>query len=93
MRWKVAEAKQRFSELLRKAEKEPQLIYNRDRLVGAVIDPETLEAIRTWSAKHQRIPLAKALEELRQLASKENYKFEFPSREDRPNPILTLDEK
>jgi prevent-host-death family protein len=37
MDWKVAEAKQRFSELLREAVTEPQLIHNRSRLVAVVV--------------------------------------------------------
>lgn len=35
--WSVAEAKQGFSEMLRRAESRPQMIYRRNRLVAAVI--------------------------------------------------------
>jgi antitoxin (DNA-binding transcriptional repressor) of toxin-antitoxin stability system len=35
--WKVGEAKQQFSEVLRRSEAEPQLIYRRHRLVAAVV--------------------------------------------------------
>lgn len=35
--WTVGEAKQQFSEVLRRSEEEPQLIYRRNRLVAAII--------------------------------------------------------
>jgi antitoxin (DNA-binding transcriptional repressor) of toxin-antitoxin stability system len=35
--WNVGAAKQQFSEVLRRSQHEPQLIYRRDRLVAAVI--------------------------------------------------------
>ena len=38
MSWSIAQAKQRFSELLRQAAEAPQLIFNRERMVAAVID-------------------------------------------------------
>jgi prevent-host-death family protein len=37
MNWKIAEAKQRFSELIHAVTKEPQLIYNRNELVAVVV--------------------------------------------------------
>lgn len=40
MPWNIAQAKQRFSEIVRRAAEGPQLIYNRKRLVAAVIDAE-----------------------------------------------------
>ncbi|WP_296899130.1 type II toxin-antitoxin system prevent-host-death family antitoxin, partial [Thiohalocapsa sp.] len=49
MSWKIADAKQRFSELVRQAVAEPQLIYNRNRLVAAVIDAEDYQAFTAWS--------------------------------------------
>lgn len=37
MTWKSAQAKQNLSRLIRAASSEPQQIYNRNRLVAAVI--------------------------------------------------------
>ena len=48
MSWNIAQAKQRFSEVVRQAAEEPQLIYNRDHLVAAVIDAEDFEAFKQW---------------------------------------------
>lgn len=40
-KWKIGEAKQRFSEVVRRSESEPQLIYRRDRLVAAIVSVES----------------------------------------------------
>jgi antitoxin (DNA-binding transcriptional repressor) of toxin-antitoxin stability system len=85
--WKVADAKQRFSEVVRAAGEEPQLIFNRDRLVAAVVEPELLEEFLAWRREVDRPSLAEAFSELRRLCAEEDYTFEIPSREDRPNPF------
>ena len=40
--WTIARSKQHFSELVRACQREPQLIYNRSRLVAALVEPELL---------------------------------------------------
>ncbi len=85
MDWKVAEAKQRFSEVVRLAAEEPQLIYKRDRLVAAVIDGDTLQAFESWRQRQQQASLADAFMNLRSLAAEEHYVLEIPGRGDRPN--------
>jgi len=44
MGWSIAQAKQRLSEVVRLAAREPQPLYNRGRLVGALIDAESYQA-------------------------------------------------
>lgn len=83
MTWKVAEAKSRFSEVLRAAAGEPQLIFNRDRLVAAVIDPESYASFQRWQTR-QQMSVAERFAEYRALAEDEGYAFEEPSRRDRP---------
>lgn len=46
--WSVAEAKQRLSEVLRLSAREPQPIYNRGRLVAALVDAEAFAAFERW---------------------------------------------
>jgi prevent-host-death family protein len=48
MDWNVAQAKQHLSEVIREAAHEPQLIYNRNRPVAAVIAAEELAGYRAW---------------------------------------------
>jgi hypothetical protein len=87
MRWKVGEAKQKFSEVVRQAAEEPQLIFSRDRLVAAVVEPETFHAFEAWREGQRRVSLADAFGELRQIAEEEGYELELPSRVDRENPF------
>jgi antitoxin (DNA-binding transcriptional repressor) of toxin-antitoxin stability system len=89
MSWRIAEAKQRFSEVLRRASEEPQLILNRDRLVGAVVGPDdahALLALRNRSSSS----LADALEEGQRIFREQGYTLDIPARVDRPNPILRV---
>lgn len=87
--WGIAEAKQRFSEVVRAAEEEPQMVYNRKRRAAAVVGGETLDAFLAWREKHAGRSLAGAFAELRRLAAAEGEKvvLEVPPRRDRPNPF------
>ena len=87
MKWQIAESKQRFSELIRSAERGPQLIFNRARLVAAVIDRELYEEFVTWKATRQKKSLGEELAELRKICAEEGYRLEVPRRKDRPNPF------
>jgi prevent-host-death family protein len=84
--WKVARAKQRFSEVLRAARDEPQEILNRDRLVAAVVDGESYRAFQAWR-DHQRKPLAEAFAELRRICAEGRYRLDVGGRRDRRNPL------
>lgn len=85
MRWKVADAKQKFSDVVRQANQEPQLIYNRERLVAAVVNPGTLQVFLSWHERESRRSLADTFEDLRRLVAEEDYSLEIPVRRDRPN--------
>ncbi len=85
MRWRIAEAKRHFSELLRAASEEPQLILNRVRLVAAVVDPSTFQAYEAWRADTRRATLADSFVMLRSICAEEGYTLETVSRRDRPN--------
>ena len=90
MHWKVAEAKQRFSDLVRQAAREPQLFYNRERLVAAVVDAETFAAFQAWREQEERRSLADAFAELRQIAAEEDYTLELPPRLNRANAFVDV---
>lgn len=87
MNWKIAEAKQRFSEVVKAAEDEPQLIFNRDRLVAALVEPDTFEEFLQWRHEAERRSLADSLAELRRICAEESYTLDLPARDDRPNPF------
>ena len=88
MNWKVAEAKERFSELVRAAEEEPQWIYNRDRLVAAIVDPKLAEECVSRREDRKPQTFAEAFAELRNLLAEKPYELELPERQDRPNPFV-----
>ena len=94
MSWNIAQAKQRFSEIVRRAADGPQLIYNRKRLVAAVIDAEVYRAFKDWSEQAAGRNLADEFAELRQIMHEEGYEFALPPRSTRRNAFLeALEEK
>ena len=93
MPWSIAQAKQRFSELLRQAAEVPQLIFNRERLVAAVIDAKEYRAFREWAERTAARNLAEELAELRELMRDEGCELELPPRSTRASGFLeTLEE-
>jgi len=93
MTWKIAQAKQNLSRVIRAAATEPQQIFNRDRLVAAVISGETLAHFEAWRRERQRsMPLTEAFAELRALCAEEDYEFPEVLRQDRPNPLAGFPE-
>lgn len=82
MHWKIAEAKRNFSKLVKAAEDEPQWIYNRDKLVAAVVPAETLKAFLGWRQQQEGRTLAEAFAELRRICEEEDYTLEIPPRQE-----------
>jgi prevent-host-death family protein len=94
MPWNVAQARQRFSEIVRRAAEAPQLIYNRKRLVAAVIDAEDYRAFKEWSERAAGRSLADEFAELRQIMQEERYDFSLRSRSTRRSGFIeTLKEE
>ena len=83
MKWNVAQAKQRLSELLRKAAREPQVIAHRGRAVAAVVATDLFEEFEGWRAQRRQASLGDAFAELRQLCTEERYRLAIPRRRNR----------
>jgi prevent-host-death family protein len=93
MNWKIAEAKQRFSEVVRETAEGPQLIYNRDRLVAVIVDAEEYGDFEAWKEKGKDPSMAESIAEIRRICAEEGYDLEVPERRDRPNEFAAaLDE-
>jgi prevent-host-death family protein len=88
MHWRVAEAKERFSEMLRAANEEPQLILNRNRVVAAVVDADTFREFDAWRQKESRRTMGDDFEELRRICAEEDYVLEVPPRRNRANAFV-----
>jgi antitoxin (DNA-binding transcriptional repressor) of toxin-antitoxin stability system len=87
--WNVGEAKQQFSEVLRRSENEPQLIYRRKQLIAAVVSVDEAKA-RTLT-KNKTI--AERLAEVREIFRQENYRLPKSRRTTRENAFVkVLDE-
>ena len=86
MKWNVAQARARFSELLRAAAQEPQVIYKRDHPVAAVVDPDSFQEFAEWQARQVEPSIADAFDKLRVLCQEEGWSLEI-DRRDRPNPF------
>jgi hypothetical protein len=83
MNWKIAQAKKSFSDVLKKSRKEPQIIYNRDTVVAAIINPENLKEYLDFKDQSQNDSLATAFMELQTICTEENYVLLAPKRNSR----------
>lgn len=86
--WNVGEAKQQFSELLRRSEHQPQLIYRRNRLVAAVVAVDETKV----SPMAPPVTIADRFEEARALFQLEKVQMPLLRRRSRKNEFVrTLD--
>jgi len=90
MSWNIAQAKQHFSDVVKQSADEPQLLYNRDRLVAAVINAEQFSSFQTWRQRQNMKTLGEAFAELRQLIREENHELEIPPRTTRLNAFVAM---
>ena len=88
MSWKIADAKQHLSEVIRRAGREPQLILNRARPVAGVVAAEELSDYIAWRKSRSRVTLADALAQARAICAEESYTLTIHGRRDRPNPVV-----
>jgi prevent-host-death family protein len=93
MPWNIAQAKQHFSEVVKQAAEEPQLIYNRNQPVAVVIDAKEFARFEEWKkAQEKPRTLAEDFAELRELLKEEGFEdgLEIPPRVDRPNAFVEM---
>ena len=81
--WKIGEAKQQFSEVVRKSGEEPQLVFNRDDLAAAVVSAEDWRAFSEWVSRSEVRSLGEVFDEARAILEDERYTLRTPSRRDR----------
>lgn len=78
--WSIAEAKQKLSELIRQAQKTPQVIYNRSNPVVVVLPYDRYGKLENISQENS---LFNIFTEARKIASEEKYQLEVPVRKNR----------
>lgn len=87
MDWKIAEAKQRFSEVVRHTAEGPQRICNRDRLVAVMLGAEGYRGFEAWKEEKHAPSMSQAIDEVRRICSEDDYELDLPERRDRANPF------
>ncbi|PZV11681.1 MAG: prevent-host-death protein [Leptolyngbya sp.] len=85
MPWKLEDAEQKFADLIHAVVEEPQLIYDQNQLVAAVIKADIFQEFLVWQQQSQQPSLGSAFAELRELCLEEKYLLETPPRRDRSN--------
>ncbi|MEL6463102.1 MAG: prevent-host-death protein [Cyanobacteria bacterium J06621_15] len=82
MAWTIEEAQEKLTELINAASSEPQLIYNKQQAVAAIIEAELFQEFLNWHQQRRKPSLTDALTQLRQLCDEENYQIEISERKD-----------
>ena len=79
----TGEAKQQFSEVLRRSAEAPQEIFKRDRLVAAVISAESYEEFVQWRAARNGRSLGEIFDEVREISARYDYELDPGERRNR----------
>ncbi len=87
--WNVGEAKQQFSEVLRRSARRPQLIYRRNRLIAAVVAMDETGA----TTLNEQATLADQFDEIREIFRQEKTQLRVPRRRDRKNDFVSVLER
>lgn len=80
-KWTIAAARQHLPKVIASAAAEPQRLYRRDKLVGAVVSPEVVERLEP------RQTVAHLIDELVRICAEENYELPVAPRMNRPDPF------
>ena len=72
MRWKISEAKARFSELVAKGQTEPQIIMNREHPVAVLMDMQSFEQFQLDDQERKRPKVGDLLKEIREINLEED---------------------
>jgi prevent-host-death family protein len=87
--WKVAQAKQQFSEVLRLSAREPQAIYNRDERVAVLVSAAEYDEFQRWRAARSSRSPEQDFAEVRALLEQAGVDgIELSSRSSRANSFL-----
>ncbi|KST66750.1 hypothetical protein [Mastigocoleus testarum] len=88
MVWTIEEAQQKLNELINAASLEPQMIYNQEQPIAAIVEAQLFQEFLNWRNLQKKSSIADAFAQLREICSEENYTLEIPERQDRSNPFI-----
>lgn len=93
MTWNIAQAKQQFSEVVRLTAQEPQAIYNRDKPVAMLVNPDEFAQFSAWRTAQHEASLSQQFNDAR-AALAETALTELPtiprSASQRPNAFVQM---
>ncbi|MFM8332102.1 MAG: type II toxin-antitoxin system prevent-host-death family antitoxin [Candidatus Methylumidiphilus sp.] len=91
MNWNIAEAKRHFAEVIKQAAENPQVIYQHDQAVAAVVGAAEFAEFDAWRQLHGLAPkLDEVFAELRALADGDDNPLPDPERSGRSNAFVEM---
>lgn len=86
-KWNISTAKAKFAKLILSSEKEPQIICNRGKPVGAVVQIGLFRELMALKETMEKPTIAQLLDELKTIRQSEPIDIEIPDRRNRRNPF------
>jgi prevent-host-death family protein len=86
-KWNISEAKTKFTKLLASCEHDPQIICNRHKPVGVVINIKYFEELMKLKTASDRPTIAQMISEMKSINELEPEDIEFPGRVNRTTPF------
>ena len=90
-KWKISEAKAKFTELLMSCENGPQIICNREKPVSAVMSMKLFKELMELRKVRETPTIAQLLTELESIKKIEPDEIEIPMRQNRTTPVFSRD--
>jgi prevent-host-death family protein len=84
--WKISDAKARLSEVVSQCAEAPQLLYNRNKPVAALLDMDEYEAFIEFKRSQRGPTMEELFKELRSINAHEPEMDPLPPRSNRPTP-------
>ena len=86
--WTIHEAQLRFTDVLQSCSEEPQLVCDRDKAVGVVVNMAFFQELMAAKEHSYRPSIGELLDELENIMAQEPIDMELPERQDRSNPLF-----
>ncbi len=88
--WTLNDAQDRFVDILQYCAGEPQIFYQHDQPVAALVDIAFFEELMALKQLEQHPTIAELLAELSEIQASEAVEFQIPARTDRSNPLVEV---
>ncbi len=86
--WTIHDAQSRFTDMLQSSSKEPQIICDRDKAVGVLVNITFFQEFVDRKKRSYRPTIEELLDELDEIMTEAPIDIEIPERQDRPNSLF-----